>query len=180
MIGLMKEKWWIWLLRGIAAIIFGTLALLMPGITLEVLVLFLAVFLLVDGAFNIFASLNHSKETKYWWLLLLEGIVSVLIGIITLIWPQITVIALLFLIVFWAMVNGFFRILAALQLRKYTKGEWFLIFSGIFSLIFGVLLLIWPDKGLLVLIWMLGFYAFIFGILLISFAFKARKLQNNL
>ena len=180
MIALWTGKWWIGLLRGIAAIIFGTLALSLPGITLEVLILFLAVFLLVDGAFNVFASLSHYKDTKYWWLLLLEGIVSAIIGIITLIWPQITAIALLFLVVFWAMVNGFFRILAALQLRKYTKGEWFLIFSGIFSLIFGMLLLIWPDKGLLVLIWMLGFYSFIFGILLISFAFKARKLQNNL
>ena len=179
MITLWIGKWWIWLVRGIAAIIFGALALLMPGITLEVLILFLAAFLLVDGAFNIFASLSHYKDAKYWWLVLLEGIVSILIGVTTLIWPQITVIALLFLVVFWALVNGIFRIIAAIQLRKHIKGEWLLVFSGVFSVLFGVLLLIWPGRGLLILIWMLGFYAVIFGILFILLAFKVRKIRAN-
>src|SRR6201991_3843501 len=172
-------SWWALLLRGIAAIAFGLLAFVWPGITLTVLVLLWGAYALVDGAFAIAAGLKSHGENKRWWVLLLEGLLSVAAGIFAFVIPGITALILLILIAAWAIVTGIFEIVAAIQLRKYIKGEWLLALAGVASVIFGLALLFNPGVGALALVWLIGAYSIVFGVLLIVFGLRLHSLVKS-
>lgn len=174
------KHWWVFLLRGIFAILFGIAAFVWPGMTLLVLVALFAAFVLVDGVVTIIAAIKHREEVKHWWAYLLEGILAIAIGVATWFWPGITAMALLFLIAFWAIATGIFKIIAAWKLREEIKGEWALAFAGLLSVAFGVLLLVRPGAGALAVIWLIGFFAILFGILLIIVAFKVRRVHSKI
>lgn len=154
---------------------FGLAAFFLPGITLTVLILLFGAFALVDGVFAIVAAVRTRRRNERWWLLLAEGVLGVLAGIVAFIWPGLTALALLYLVAAWAIITGILEIVAAIRLRQEIVGEWALILSGVLSVIFGVLLAVLPGVGILALLWLIGAYAVAFGVLLIILAFRVRN-----
>ena len=177
---LLSRNWWALALRGLAAILFGILTFAWPGITLFVLIIFFGAYMLVDGIFAIVAAVRVAREEARWWLLLLEGILGVVAGIVTFFWPGLTALALLYLIAAWAIVTGIMEVVEAIRLRQEIVGEWALILSGALSVLFGVLLVVIPARaGLLSLTWLIGIYAVAFGVLLVILAFRVRNALSS-
>jgi len=174
MLALYARTWWVVGLRGLLSIIFGVLALVWPEIAVEALVLLFGAYVLVDGIFAIASAIKGRREYAQWWLVLLEGIAGIAFGVIAIGWPRITTVVLLLLIAGWAIATGILQIVAAILLRKELRGEWLLILSGILSLVLGVLLAIQPQAGAIALVWLIGAYAILFGVLLIALAFRLR------
>ncbi len=172
------RHWWMLLLRGVLAIMFGAMSFAWPRITVAVLVLLFGAYVLVDGAFAVAAAVTAPKELKGWWALLIEGLLGVGAGIVTFVWPAITALVLLWLIALWAVLTGVFEIAAAVQLRKIITGEWLLVVSGILSLLFGLLLIVMPVAGALAIVWLIGAYAVVFGILLCALAIRLKTLSK--
>ena len=173
------SSWWALVLRGLAAIAFGVLAFVWPQITLTALVFLWGAYALVDGAFAIAAGVKSHGENKRWWVLLLEGILGVAAGLVAFLVPGITALALLILIAAWAMVTGAFEIAAAIQLRKYIKGEWLLALAGVASVLFALALLFNPAAGALALVWLIGAYSIVFGVLLIVLGVRLHNLVRS-
>lgn len=173
------SNWWALALRGLAAVIFGLIAFVWPGITLAALVFLFGAYAITDGIFAIVAGVRAPKEYKRWWLLLIQGILGVIAGLIAFILPGITALFLLGLIAGWAIVTGVMEIAAAIQLRKQIQGEWLLALSGVASVLFGVALLINPGVGALAVVWLIGAYAIVFGVLLLVLGFKLRGLEHR-
>ena len=172
---ILATHWWAFVIRGILAIVFGLLAFFLPGITLVSLVLLFGAYCFVDGIFNLVAAFRVHGIQERWWVLLLEGIVSIAAGVITFIVPGLTAVALLFLIAAWALVTGVLEIVAAIRLRKEIRGEWLLALAGVCSIIFGLILFRHPGVGALALIWWIGAYAIAFGVLLIALGIRLRS-----
>jgi uncharacterized membrane protein HdeD (DUF308 family) len=174
MLNNLSRYWWLLALRGVAAIIFGILAFVWPGLTLGALVILFGVYVLIDGISNIVTGFSHRETNDRWWVMLLEGLVGILAGILTFVYPGISAVILLYFIASWAILTGIFEIVAAIRLREEITGEWALALSGIASIIFGVLLFLFPGTGALAVVWIIGSYAILFGALLIYLAFKVR------
>jgi len=171
---------WGWIVvRGIAAVIFGVLALVLPGITLAALVLLWGAYALADGIIALIAAFRIRDRGKPFWALLVVGILGIAAGILTFIWPGMTAIVLLAFIAAWSLVMGIFQIIAAVRLRKSIEKEWLLGLSGLLSIIFGVLMLINPGAGALAVIWVIGAYAILFGVLLIALGVKLRSRTHH-
>ena len=175
MLDLLAKYWWTFLIRGLLAIAFGFIALVWPGITLMVLVVLFGIYVIVEGLFSIIAAFSN-RATRSWWVLLLEGLASLVIGCIAFIWPGITAVVLLIFIAIWAIFTGLLEIGAAVQLRKEMQGEWILALTGILSILIGIILIINPGAGALAVVWLIGVYAIIFGGLLTFLGLKFRKL----
>ena len=171
MLHALAQYWWALAIRGLVAILFGLLTFLLPGITLVTLVLLFGAYALVDGVFNVIASF---RTASHHWALLIEGVVGIIVGILTFAWPAITALVLLYLIAFWAIFTGIFEIVAGIRLRKAITNEWLLIVMGVLSLLFGVLILVAPGTGALAIVLWIGAYAFVFGIVLMVLAFRLR------
>jgi len=167
--------WWALAIRGGIAVIFGLAALLRPDIALEALILLFGAYALVDGVFAIVGVFGGTRGGTPRWLLLIEGIAGILAGLIAFVLPGLTVVLLLYLIAAWAVITGISEIATAIRLRQEIRGEWALIIGGALSVLFGVILaVIGPVAGLLSLIWLIGIYALIFGILMLITAFQVR------
>jgi uncharacterized membrane protein HdeD (DUF308 family) len=175
----LARNWWILLVRGLLAILFGVLALAWPGATLFALIVMFGAFALVNGLLAIIAALLGRTEGIPWWALLVEGILSVGIGIATFAWPGLTGILLLYMIAFWSIATGVFEIIAAIRLRQVITGELLLGFGGVLSILFGFLLLIYPATGALAVAWLIGIYAILFGGMLIALSFRLRSLWQR-
>ena len=173
------SSWWALVLRGLAAIAFGVLAFVWPHITLTALVFLWGAYVLVDGLFAIVAGVKSYEENKRWWVLLLEGLLSVAAGVLAFVIPGITALVLLLLIAAWAIVTGAFEIGAAIQLRKYITGEWLLALAGVASVLFGFALLFNPNAGAIAVVWLIGAYALLFGVLLLALGFRLRSLVRS-
>ena len=173
------KNWWMVALRGLVAVLFGIAAFVWPGLTLLALVWLFGIYALMDGVFTLISAFTNRRESNRWWLLLLEGIVGIAAGIIAIVWPGITAFALLYLIAAWAIVTGVLEIAAAIRLREEIEGEWLMALSGILSLVFGILLVIWPGAGALAVVWMIAAYAIVFGIFLIILGFRLRGWRDR-
>lgn len=169
------RHWWVLLIRGILAVLFGIMAFALPGLTLVTLVLLYGVYVLADGLTALWGG-GRSRT----WSLVLVGILGVIVGIYTFIYPGITTIALLYLIAAWAIVRGIFEIITAIQLRKEIRNEWVLIIGGVISILFGVVLVANPAAGALAMVWVIGAYALVFGVLMIALAFRVRGVSQRL
>jgi uncharacterized membrane protein HdeD (DUF308 family) len=170
----LAHNWWLILLRGIAAILFGILAFVWPGVTLLTLVLLYGIFAIADGVLAIAAAVMGGAPMPRWWLALL-GLLGIVVGGMTLAWPGITALVLLLFIAAWAIVSGIMQIIGAIQLRKEIDDEWWLIAGGVVSVLFGLVLIVQPGTGALALVWLIGTFAFLYGVILVSFALRLRK-----
>lgn len=175
---LLSRNWWVFLLRGVLAVIFGILALIWPDVTLLTLIILFGAYALVDGIFAIIAGIAAYGTAERWWAEVIEGVLGMAIGLLTLFWPGATALVVLYFIAAWAVVTGILEIAAAIQMRRYISGEWLLILSGAVSVIFGLLLFLFPGAGALGLITVIGAFAILFGILLIVLAFRLRNLPR--
>jgi len=177
-IGELPRHWWVVALRGVAAIVFGALAFIWPGITLGVLIIFYGAYAIVDGVLALYAAIRSRGQPV--WPLLLDGILGIGAGLIAFFWPAITALALLYVIAVWAILTGVVEVVAAVRMRQVISNEWALILSGALSVVFGVLLVIQPGAGVLTLVWLIGLYAVLFGIGLLAFAWRLHGLQEDM
>jgi uncharacterized membrane protein HdeD (DUF308 family) len=175
----LARNWWLVALRGVAAIVFGILTFVTPGITLAVLIVFFGAYALVDGLANILAVFRRRDDERPWWALLAEGIVSVGAGIVAFAWPGLTALTLVYLIGVWAIITGALEIAAAIRLRQEIEGETWLILSGALSIVFGVLVMFAPGAGALAVVLYIGAYAIVFGALLLAVAVRLRRLREE-
>jgi uncharacterized membrane protein HdeD (DUF308 family) len=171
----LTDHWWLFLIRGIAAIIFGVLAFAWPGVTLVVLVLFFGAFALVDGIASLIAAVTGRGATAPRWWLAIVGLAGIAAGLLTFFWPAVTAVLLLYFIAGWAIATGVFQIIGAIQLRKEIDNEWLLVLSGVVSILLGIVLIVMPGTGLLALVWLIAIDAIIFGVLVIGFGLRLRK-----
>jgi uncharacterized membrane protein HdeD (DUF308 family) len=171
--GGISQSWWLLLVRGLAAVVFGVLSLIWPGLTLLVLVIFFGAYALVSGLSELFAGFRHGARSRAW--LIVSGVVGILAGIVALVWPGITSLALLYVVAFWAIFTGVSEIVAGIHLRKLIDNEWMFIVGGALSVIFGVLLLVWPGAGLLSLAWLIGVFAILYGIAMMALSLRVKN-----
>lgn len=174
------RNWWVVALRGALAIIFGILALIWPDTAKHALVLLFGAFTLIDGSLAVAAGIALSGHFEHWWALLLEGLTGFVIGVLTFTWPNVTGLVLLYLIAAWAVITGIFEIVTAIQFRRVISGEWAMILNGLVSVLFGIVLFVFPAAGAVSLIWLIGIYAMTFGTIELIFAFRLRNLWRNL
>ena len=172
---LLRRNWWLMLLRGLAAIGFGILVIAKPQISLQVLVYMFGIYVLVEGILGVAVAIQGRNEIGSWGVLLLWGLLGVAVGILAFSRPDLTALALLFYIALWAIATGVLEIAAAIRLREVLQNEWLLILAGIVSVAFGVWLVARPDAGALAVLWAIGIYAIVFGVLVVLFAFKIRS-----
>jgi uncharacterized membrane protein HdeD (DUF308 family) len=179
MIAVLAKNWWAVGIRGVLGILFGLIALFLPGATMLSLVLVFAAYAFVDGVFAIVSAVRAARERERWGYLLLEGIVDIAAAAVAVLWPGITVVAFVFVVAFWAIFTGVLELMAAFRL-DFIDGRGWLIFGGIVSVLYGVLLIAAPMIGAVVLTWWLGAYALVFGVCLVVLAFKLRARLENL
>src|SRR4029450_3165029 len=177
MIETLKRHWWVPVIRGIAAIVFGIIAFMYPGITVATLVLFFGAWVLIDGIFRVVGAIGHRGSGADWGGHIVIGIVAIMLGLLTCHAPQITALALIIYIAAWALMIGATEIAFAIKLRREIKGEWLLILMGLLSIVFAVMLLWNPIAGAAAVIWLIAWYAVVLGILAVFFGFRLKALR---
>jgi uncharacterized membrane protein HdeD (DUF308 family) len=177
MIETLKRHWWVPVIRGIAAIVFGVIAFTHPVMAIATLVLFFGAWVLIDGIFRIFGAIKHRGSDSDWAWQLVIGLIGIIVGLLTFHAPQVTALALVIYIAAWALMIGASEIVMAVKLRHEIKGEWLLILMGLASIVFAVLLLWNPVAGAAAVIWLISWYAVVLGILAIFFGFRLKTLR---
>ena len=174
-VGMLARNWWLVALRGVAALVFGVLTIFRPGITLAALILLFGGYAVAGGILTIVAAIANRHGEARWGSLLLSGVLSLVVGILTFMMPGVTGLVLLYLIAAWAIVTGVSEIIAAIRLRKFITGEWLLVVAGALSVLFGIFLVVFPGAGALAVTLWIGTYAIMAGILLIALGFRLRS-----
>ncbi len=174
----LARNWWWLALRGVAGILFGIGAFVWPGITLAALVGVFVAYTLLDGIFTLVVGLRMRQQQNSWWMIL-EGLTGIGLGVLTFVWPSVTTLVVLSCIAGWSILTGVLQIASALRLRKVIANEWLLILSGIVSLVFGVLLIVFPSAGAVSIVWWIGSYALIFGVLTLVVSFRLRGMRDT-
>jgi uncharacterized membrane protein HdeD (DUF308 family) len=176
---MLSRYWWMVALRGLLLLLLGLAALLWPGATLTVLVLWIGAGFLINGVLALAAALaGRDVEGRGW--LILEAVLGIVAGILTFLYPGITGLVLLWLVAGWAIVSGMLQIAAAVQFRKVIRGEWMLGLAGVLAIAFGVLLIARPGAGLLTLALLIGWFAIFYGVVLIALGFRLRAFARRL
>jgi uncharacterized membrane protein HdeD (DUF308 family) len=168
-------------LQGLIAVLFGMVTLVWPGLTIGAFVLLFGAYAIVDGVFALAAAVTNAPEARdHRAMLAIQGVISVAAGVIAFAWPGITALALLFVIAAWALLTGLVRIALAVRLRRVIENEWLLGLSGALSIAFAAVLVITPGTGALVITWLIGWFALLFGVTLLALAWRLRKLEAAL
>ena len=175
----LAQNWWVFLVRGLVAIVFGLVALAWPGATLVTLVLFYGVFALIDGVFAVIAAVRGKGGKGSRWWLSFVGLLGIVAGLVTYFSPGLTALALLVVIGIWALMYGMVEIVGAIRLRKEIDNEWLLMMHGALAVLFGLMALFRPGAGALALIWLIASFAFASGVLLIALAFRLKSHPAN-
>ena len=163
------------LIRGIASIVIGILAIAWPGITIAVLVGIFGAYAIIDGITNLFIGFSRARAEDRSWAHVVQGLVGIGAGVLAFLWPGITALALVFFIAAWAVVTGVFEIVAAIRLRKIIKDEWLLSLRGTLSVAFGLFVFAFPGAGAVGIALVLGTYAVAAGLILVMLAIRLRS-----
>jgi uncharacterized membrane protein HdeD (DUF308 family) len=177
-LGAMSRNWWMVVLRGVAAVLFGLIALIWPGLTTVALAIVFGVYALMDAILLGYAAFRAAPGTRT--PLVVQAVLSAIMGLIALIWPVAAVIALVFVIGVWAVITGVSEIVTAVRLRAHISSEWLLIFAGALSVVFGLLLWFWPLAGAQAIVFVVGIYALIFGVVMIVAGFRLRGAADTI
>jgi uncharacterized membrane protein HdeD (DUF308 family) len=175
----LADNWWLLLLRGAAAIAFGILAFFWPGLTLLTLTLLWGIYALADGLLALWAAIAAKGDMAPRWWLGLTGVVGVLSGLVAFVYPGTTTLVLLMFIAAWAIIIGVLQLWGAIELRKELEDAWLLALNGVLSIAFGVILFAQPGAGAVALVWMIGWFAVVFGCLYIALAFRLKKFKQT-
>lgn len=177
MLDMLAKNWRLVALRGVLSIIFGIALLLFPPLVITTMVLFFGAYAFIDGLTAITTAVLHRTQPR-WWLLLLEGVIGVVAGVLVFLYPTFAAINavffVLYIVAFWSIFTGVTQIVQAIQLRKEIEGEFWLGLSGALSVVFGIFLVIAPGPGVLALITIIAAYAIVFGVMLLFLAFRLR------
>lgn len=176
---LCRRTWWVFLIGGLASLLFGVVAFARPGIALLVLSMFFAAAILVDGAFSIVGSIQN-REKDGWWVMLLIGILGVGVGGYALMNPPISMLAFVYLVALQAILLGVFLVMLGYRVRLATSREWLLYLTGALSILFGILVVARPGAGSLTIVYLIAAWAIVIGALKLAFAFRIRKLPGEL
>ena len=179
MVERIARGWWVLAVRGGLAVLFGLLAFLVPGAALTVLVIYFGAYAFMDGVFALLTAARFTHTDERWGLLLVEGVVGIIVGLISFVHPAATALALVYLVAAWAVLTGIVEIAAAVRLRRVIAGEWALGALGVVSVLLGIGLLAAPGAGLAVIAWMIGAYALLFGVGLLLLAWRLRRLNSE-
>jgi len=174
---LAARNWWLFLVRGIAALLFGILAFLQPGITLASLILVFGAYALVDGVFAIGAGFGAPSGVRWW--IILGGVAVIAIGLLALISPAATAVAVVTLVGALSVARGVAELVTAFTMRKMIEGEWLYILSGAVSILFGLYVIVYPGAGALALLWLIGFYAVFAGVMYIAMGWRLRGIATR-
>jgi uncharacterized membrane protein HdeD (DUF308 family) len=175
-----EAVWWLVLLRGILMVLLGIIALVSPAIALVTLVYVFGFYAILDGLSAIMIGVRSRDEPQWGWMIV-QGVVSALAGVIALVWPGITALALLFVVAFWAIVLGIGEIGGAFASRRRGSQAWgWTLAAGVLNVAFGIVLLAWPASGILTLVWLVGIFTLTGGLTLILLAFRVRQGQRVL
>jgi uncharacterized membrane protein HdeD (DUF308 family) len=175
----LRQGWWLFLIRGVLALALGIVAIVLPGATLAALILLSGAFFIVDGFFAVVKALRTMRSDASWWLLLISGILSVVLGVMVYRWPGETLLTLGYLIGFWAILTGILEVFVAIAMRNAIRGEWLYVVFGIISIAFGAYVTLVPGLGLAYLTILIAIYGFAAGISLIVVAFRLRGLPEQ-
>lgn len=173
----LTRYWWVLVLRGLVSVLFAGFAFLNPHAAFATLVLALGLFLLVDGATALYLGLRMRDKDPDWWMVLLEGVLGVALGVLTFINPDITAAGVILFVALWCLVTGVFEISTAIRLRKEIDNEWLLGIAGGLSVAIGLLMLFNPTAGALSITLWIGIYALLFGLLLLGLGLRVRGAQ---
>ena len=173
MIAALSSKWWLFLLRGLAAIIVSVIAFVQPNAALVGLVLVLGFYSFVAGAL-IFAAAFTGVGGDRWWALLLEGALGIAVAFVIWFWPLASAMAFVYFVAAWFIVTGILQIATGVRLRDLIDDEWLFILSGIVSIAFGVWVFRSPSQGTVATAYLFGIY----GIMQTVLAFRLRSLQG--
>ncbi|MGZ5799426.1 MAG: HdeD family acid-resistance protein [Burkholderiaceae bacterium] len=176
---LFSEYWWVLALRGLIAIAFGVLTILWPGLTVLTLVFLFTFYALLGGAASVIGAIQSRRNNPDWWMPFLIGVVSIGAGVIAIAHPTLTVLILVLVIAANALIIGVLDIAAAIQLRKIVHNEKLMLFNGIASVAFGILVFLFPEAGGLAMLWLISLYAFVTGVLLIALSYRVRNWPQN-
>jgi uncharacterized membrane protein HdeD (DUF308 family) len=178
MLGLVARDWWVFALRGIAALVFGILAFIWPETTLTVLVFLFGAYVLVDGVSLLVALVRGDDVARrHGWAVAIMGVLGIVAGVVTFVWPGLTALSLLYLVAFWAIATGAFQVIAAIQLRKELDNEFWMALGGIASIVFGALLVASPGTGLISLVWLVGIWSVVFGVSSLALAYRLHAID---
>ncbi|CRK50706.1 conserved membrane hypothetical protein [Rhodococcus sp. RD6.2] len=170
-----KDVWWLLLLRGIIAVIFGIVALVWPDVTVKALIVVVGIFWIIDGIVSAVRAIQARKVVMSWVWWLAGALVSVVAGVVLFVWPDLTALAFAYLMGFWAILVGILEIIGSFQVMA-NGGQWIgSMVAGALALIFGLILVIWPGSGIIGLMWLVGIFAIAFGVLFIVGAFQVRS-----
>ena len=176
----LAQRWWTLALRGVGAVVFGIICFAVPTLGFLALVSLFGAYALVDGAFNlVLAARTRKFGGRRWGWLIAEGVLSIVAAGITLFWPAITGLALVLIVGAWALATGISEIATAIRLRKELTGEWMMGLMGVLSIALGVGFLAFPGAGALAMVFWIGAYALIFGVLLLLLAVRLRGLTRR-
>lgn len=173
----LSHAWWVLLLRGLLSIGFGVLVFALPKHTLLGLVFFYAAYVVVDGLFSIVGAFRSGASGRV--MLFVSGVISLVAGLAAMAWPGLTAVVFVWILAFWSVFRGLAEIFMAIRLRKEITNEWALILAGLISVLFGVALFSSPLFGVMVIMWMIGAWAVLFGVLFVFLAFKVRALRRR-
>lgn len=173
------RNWWMLALRGVLAIIFGLIVLFLPHIALLAFIIAFAVYAIVDGIATVVVAIRERETLSRWGWVLVEGALSIAAGILAFAYPGITALALLFIIAAYAVLTGIMEIVAAFSMREHVSHEWALVIAGALSIVFGIILFAHPGAGILAILWLVGIYSIVFGVLFIIRAFQLRSWASS-
>jgi uncharacterized membrane protein HdeD (DUF308 family) len=178
---MVARDWWVFAIRGIAAIVFGTLAFIWPETTLTVLVFLFGAYVLVDGASMLVALVRGDPiARRHAWGVGIIGVLGIVAGIVTFAWPGLTALSLLYLVAFWAIATGTFQLIAAVALRRELEDEIWMAVGGLASIVFAALLIAFPGEGLISLVWLVGIWSVVFGVSSLGLAYRLHEVDAAL